>query len=258
MKIDWSKTKAAIYRAKRDMLKPIRDKDIDPIGLDELVGIEYQKSMLLENTKNFLRGKPANNALLWGSRGCGKSSLIKAVFNHLKDKGLRLIQIDKEDLINLLDIVDNIRDEKYRYIIFCDDLGFSENDVSYRSLKSVLDGSIELPPSNILIYTTSNRRHFVSESLKDNDNAIVKSGKLHYGDVVEEKLSLADRFGLWLSFYQGSQEDFLKIVDSYFEGFDIDKKILHAKAKEFSALRGGSRSGRCAKQFFNYFVNKIV
>ena len=257
MKIEWDKTKAAIYRAKKDILKPIKDENIDPVTLDMLVGIDKQKEQLLENTKNFLLDKPANNVLLWGSRGSGKSSLVKAVFNHFKDDGLRIIEIRKEDLINLLEIVDEIRDEKYKFIIFCDDLSFSEGDVSYRALKSVLDGSVEIAPKNVIIYATSNRRHLVPEYLKDNIGTEVKNGELHYSDSVEEKISLSDRFGLWISFYQGSQEDFFDIVDSYFKGYEIDKKLLHDEAKKFSASKGGNRSGRCAKQFFNYFVNKL-
>ena len=156
-----------------------------------------------------------------------------------------------------MEIVDEIRDEKYKFIIFCDDLSFSEGDVSYRALKSILDGSVEIAPKNVIIYVTSNRRHLVPEYLKDNFGTEVKNGELHYSDGVEEKISLSDRFGLWISFYQGSQEDFFDIVDSYFKGYEIDKKLLHDEAKKFSASKGGNRSGRCAKQFFNYFVNKL-
>ncbi len=253
--IDWSVYHAAVYRRKREALKPI--KDIDPIKLDQLIGIEKQKRALLSNSKNFLKGAPANNALLWGARGTGKSSLVKAVFNELRDSGLRLIEIYKEDLENLLDIVDDIRELKYKFIIFCDDIGFSSNDYSYRTLKSVLEGSVETPPNNVLIYATSNRRHIVEEHRRDNEDVFIKEGELHYGDSVEEKLSLADRFGLWLSFYQSDQDGFLRTVESYFDGYDVDKELLFAEAKRFSAQRGGNRSGRCAKQFFNYFVNKI-
>ncbi len=255
MSIEWSKTYAAVYRRKKDLLKPVRD--IDPINIEELVGIDTQKNLLMKNTRAFLEGKPANNALLWGARGSGKSSLIKAVFNYYKDSGLRLIEIDKEDLKELLDIVDGIRELDYKFIIYCDDLSFDSRDGSYRSLKSVLDGSIELPPKNVLLYATSNRRHLVSELQSDNVGSIVNQGELHYSDSAEEKISLADRFGLWLSFYQGGLDDYLKIVDSYFKGYNVDKELLHSKAKRFSAMRGGVRNGRCAKQFFNHFVDKI-
>ncbi len=253
--IAWLDTYAAVYRSKRDILKPIEE--IDTISLNELIGIEYQKLQLVENTENFILGKPANNALLWGARGTGKSSLIKAVLNNFKKQNLRIIEINKEDLSNLLDIVDGIRDLKYKFIVFCDDLEFDNNDTSYKALKTILDGSIEIAPKNILIYATSNRRHLVAEYMSENTNTLVKEGELHYGDSVEEKISLSDRFGLWLSFYQGTEEDYFNIVDNYFRNYKIDKELLHKEAKKFSALRGGSRSGRCAKQFFNYFVNKI-
>jgi len=253
--IEWLDTYAAVYRSKKDILKPIED--IDPVSLNELIGIQYQKLQLVENTKNFILGKPANNALLWGARGTGKSSLIKAVLNNFKKQDLRIIEINKEDLSNLLDIADGIRDLKYKFIVFCDDLEFDNNDTSYKALKTILDGSIELPPKNVLIYATSNRRHLVAEYMGENTNTLIKEGELHYSDSVEEKISLSDRFGLWLSFYQGTQDDYFNIVDNYFRNYQIDKELLHEEAKKFSALRGGSRSGRCAKQFFNYFVNKI-
>ncbi len=257
MKIDWSKIRAAIYRPKKDILKPIEEKNIDPISLKKLIGIDKQKELLLENTQNFLNGKPANNVLLWGARGSGKSSLVKAVFNHFKDTSLRIIEVKKEDLVNLSDIIDELREIKLNFIIFCDDLSFSEGDISYRTLKSVLDGSIEITPNNIIIYATSNRRHLMPEFLKDNYDAKVNDGELHYGDSVEEKISLSDRFGLWISFYQGNQDDFFDMVDNYFIDYAIDKNLLHLEAKKFASLKGGNRSGRCAKQFFNYFVNKI-
>jgi len=257
MKIDWDKTRATIYRAKKDVLKPIKKSNIDPITLENLIGIERQKKLLLENTNNFLESKPANNVLLWGARGTGKSSLVKAVFNHYQNTKLRLIEIAKEDLINLLDIVDDIAESKYKFIIFCDDLSFSEDDVSYRALKSVLDGSIEITPKNVIIYATSNRRHLMPEYQPDNNETIVKNGEIHYSDSVEEKISLSDRFGLWLSFYQGSQNDFFDMVDSYFKNYNVDKKLLHKEAIKFSNMKGGNRSGRCAKQFFNYFVNRL-
>lgn len=184
--IDWTKTYAAIYRAKTDNLRAVRD--IDPICLDNLVGIETQKEQIITNTKAFIKGKPCNNVLLWGSRGTGKSSLIKAVFNSFKEQGLRLIEISKEDLINLPDIIDTLRQSDFKFIIFCDDLSFEEGDNSYKGLKPVLEGSIELPPKNILVYASSNRRHLVTELKKDNEGAIVQERQLHYSDAVEEKI----------------------------------------------------------------------
>lgn len=252
--IDWGKTYAAIYRAKTDNLRAVRD--IDPISLDKLVGIGTQKEQIIANTKAFLQGLPCNNVLLWGSRGTGKSSLIKAVFNEFKTQGLRLIEFSKEDLINLPEIVDNLRQSNFKFIIFCDDLSFEEGDNSYKGLKPVLEGSIELPPKNILIYASSNRRHLVTELKKDNEGAIVEDRQLHYSDAVEEKISLSDRFGLWISFYQGSFKEYLEIVDMYFEGINVDKEELYKEAKIFATMRA-SRSGRCAKQFYNYYMQGL-
>lgn len=246
--MDWSKVRAAIYRKNIDGLKPVFD--IDYVDIDSLIGIDLQKEILLKNTQNFLKNKEANHALLWGERGCGKSSLIKAVFTKFSDLNLRIIEISKDDLSNLAIVVDSIRKEKdYKFIIFCDDLSFEDGDFSYKHLKVVLEGSIEKTPENVLLYATSNRRHFVSEFKKESEGTIILDGEIHYSDAVEEKLSLSDRFGLWISFYQGSFKDYLKIVDSYFEGKDIDREKLHFEAKKFAILRG-SRSGRTAKQFF--------
>jgi len=252
--IDWTKTYAAIYRVKTDNLRAVTD--IDPICLDNLVGIDTQKEQIITNTKAFIEGKPCNNVLLWGSRGTGKSSLIKAVFNAFKKEGLRLIEISKEDLINLPDIIDTLRQSDFKFLIFCDDLSFEEGDNSYKGLKPVLEGSIELPPKNILVYASSNRRHLVTEFKKDNEGAIVEEGQLHYSDAVEEKISLSDRFGLWISFYQGNLQDYLKIVDMYFEGINVDKEELYKEAKIFATMRA-SRSGRCAKQFYNYYMQGL-
>ena len=252
--IDWAQNHAAIYRAKSETLRAVRE--IDPISLDMLVGIEEQKRQIIENTQAFLKGLPCNNVLLWGSRGTGKSSLIKAVFNAYKQEGLRLIEFSKEDLKNLPDIVDEIRESPYKFIIFCDDLSFEEGDNSYKGLKPLLEGSIELPPKNVLVYASSNRRHLVTEFHKDNEGVRVENAQIHYSDAVEEKISLSDRFGLWISFYQGSLKEYLYIVDTYFEGVKVDKEKLHQEAKIFATLRA-SRSGRCAKQFYNYYMQVL-
>ncbi|MES9849779.1 MAG: DUF815 domain-containing protein, partial [Candidatus Thiodiazotropha sp.] len=166
MSIDWSKTAAAIWRPRRGDLRAVEH--IDQIGLDQLVGIDDQKLQLLRNTERFLSGEGANNALLWGGKGTGKSSLIKAVFNQYRGQDLRLIQVDRNDLIELPEIVDGIRGLTQRFIVFCDDLTFDIGEASYRALKSVLDGSIEAPPANVLIYATSNRRHLLPEFMSEN------------------------------------------------------------------------------------------
>ncbi|WP_370277140.1 ATP-binding protein [Pontibacterium sp.] len=249
--IDWNHTQAAVWRAKKEYLRPIRH--LDPIQLDSLLGVDRQKSSLVRNTERFIQGKPANNALLWGSRGTGKSSLIKALLNTFSHDGLRMIEIEKEDLHNLPDIVDDIRDLPQRFIIFCDDLSFEEGEYGYKALKSVLEGSLELPPENVLIYASSNRRHLVPEKMSDNEAAKVVNTEVHYGDTIEEKISLSDRFGLWLSFYPISQPEYLTIIDYYFRNWTGDTTTLHQEAIRFSQSKG-IRSGRTAKQFYNHYI----
>lgn len=249
----WKKTKAAVFRVRKAQLKAI--KELDAITLDDLIGIDDQKQKLVQNTENFLSGKFSNNVLLWGSRGMGKSSLIKALLNRYSDEGLRVIEFFKEDLHYLPEIIDDIREAPYRFIIFLDDLSFSTTDSTYIYLKSAMEGSIESAPQNVRIYATSNRRHLLPELQSDNHNVEVRDGELHYGDAVEEKISLSDRFGLWISFYQGNQDDYLKMVEHYFKDVAIDKDTLHVEAKRFSASRA-SRSGRTAKQFYLHFMQK--
>jgi len=251
--INWNKHYAAIWRQQKEILRPV--KNIDSICMEDLIDLENQKAALFENTKNFLHQHPANNALLWGAKGTGKSSLIKAIFNEFKLQGLRLIEVDKYDLVNLVEIVDEIRDLPQRFIIYCDDLSFDEQENSYKHLKSVLEGSIELPPENVLVYASSNRRHLMPEFMVDNLNTKLVDGELHYSDAVEEKTSLADRFGLWLSFYPNGWTEYFTIVDHYFGGYGGDVNTLHSAAKEFAMLRA-SKSGRTAKQFFNYYSRK--
>jgi predicted AAA+ superfamily ATPase len=248
--IDWSVSAAAIWRG--EDLRAV--KRLDPIALEELLKIDRQKEALLSNTRRFLKGEPCNHALLWGQRGCGKSSLIKAVFNELKSEGLRLIEVDRDELAKLPLIADMIESEPFRFIIFCDDLSFENDERGYKGLKRILEGSIELPPENIKIYATSNRRHLVGENLSDNNGALVAgtSGELHFADVVEEKLSLSDRFGLTLSFYGGSEEDYLAMIEARFKDYKGDREALIVEAKRFSQLRA-SRSGRAAKQFVGYY-----
>ncbi len=249
--IDWHITLAAIWRQRKEYLRPV--KDLDPIRLHSLLGIETQKRQLIENTERFLSAKPANNALLWGARGTGKSSLIKALIHEYKDRGLRMIEVDKQDLVYLPEIVDDLRDQAFRFIIYCDDLSFETGETQYKALKSVLEGSIELPPENVLLYATSNRRHLLPEYMSDNLETKLVDGELHYADAVEEKISLSDRFGLWLSFYPQQTEAYLDIVDSYFADFDGDRAALHQAALDFSRMRA-AKSGRTAKQFYNAYA----
>ncbi|WP_043317290.1 ATP-binding protein [Microbulbifer sp. HZ11] len=254
-KIDWDQQIAAIWRAQQGVLKPVRR--LDPVRLDQLLGIDEQKRQLVENTEKFLRGEPANHTLLWGARGTGKSSLIKALLNRFGSEGLRCIEINLQDLDDLPEIVDYLDSDevcKYRFILFCDDFSFEKGDERYKALKTILAGSLELPPENVLLYATSNRRHLIPESTQDNQQTKIVNGELHHGDVVEETLSLADRFGLWLSFYPADWDSYLKIVDQYFSEFDGDRDQLHTAAKQFAMLRA-SHSGRTAEQFFKSYSN---
>lgn len=252
--IDWESCLAAIWRAKKGYLKPVVE--IDTIHFEDLVGITRQKKAFMRNSERFLEGLPSNNVLLWGSRGTGKSSLIKAALNAYYQRGLRVIEIDREDLDDLIEIADMIRHQPYRFIIFCDDLSFENGEKGYRGLKRILEGSIEAAPENIKIYATSNRRHLIAESFSDNEDTGVNSqGDLHYSDTVEEKISLSDRFGLWISFYPADQEAYLEAVEHYFKDYQGDRAFLIAEALRFAQTRA-SRSGRTAKQFYNTFTQK--
>jgi len=245
--MDWSIHNASVWRPNQRALKEIRS--IDPVSLDQLVGIERQKQRLVANTERFVSGQEFNNALLWGARGTGKSSLVKAVFNQFSDRKLRIIEVYKENLSDLHDIVDLIRDQPYYFIIYCDDFAFAANDHSYSSLKSVLEGSLEAAPSNLVLYATSNRRHLIPQTMKENLDSSVVDGELHLSDAIEEKIALSDRFGLWLSFHPISQTQYLAIIDSYFSDYRGDRAELHKSALLFSRDRA-SRSGRTARQFF--------
>ncbi|MFZ2171373.1 MAG: ATP-binding protein [Methylococcaceae bacterium] len=249
--IDWNLIVAAIWRQRKEYLRPVIQ--IDSIQLDDLYGINVQKEQMIRNTERFLAGKRANNALLWGARGTGKSSLIKALLNAYKSRGLRMIEVDKQDLVYLPEIVDEIRELYHRFIIYCDDLSFEANDSQYKSLKSVLEGSIELPPENVLVYATSNRRHLLPEQMQDNLDTRLVDREVHYSDAVEEKISLSDRFGLSLAFYPQTAQTYLEIVDSYFPDMSDDREGLHKAALDFAHLRA-SKSGRTAKQFYNTFA----
>ncbi len=254
MNTDWNNTLAAVWRPRTRQLRAV--KRLDPVTLDQLLGIDRQKQQLVLNTESFLAGGAANNVLLWGSRGTGKSSLIKALLNDYGNRGLRVIEIDKNDLVDLQEIVDDIRDLSQRFIIFCDDLSFEQGESSYKHLKSVLEGSIELPPENVLVYATSNRRHLIPEQLSENAEVGIVDGEIHYGDSVEEKLSLADRFGLWLSFYPNNSRQYLDIVDSLLPLPAAERPVLHRAAEQFAMARA-SRSGRTARQFYCYWLQDL-
>jgi len=221
------------------------------MALDDLLCIDRQKAEIRRNTQQFVNGRSANNVLLWGSRGTGKSSLIKAILNEFSDHGLRLIEVEKEHLIDLPDIVEQLFERPERFVLFCDDLSFEADDASYKSLKAVLDGSIAAPPENVLIYATSNRRHLLPEYRQENLDTRVVQGEIHHGEGVEEKISLSERFGMWLSFYPYSQEAYLRITDHWLEELgapttaDLD---IRTEALQW-ALKRGSRSGRVAWQF---------
>ena len=247
--IDWKKTIAASWRSKQQKLKAVSD--VDLIAMNRLLGIDRQKKAFIKNIENFMQGMPNNHVLLWGARGTGKSSLVKAALNEYHAQGLRVIEIPKDDLCWLVDITDEIRQLDYHYIIFCDDLSFEEGETSFKELKSTLQGSIEKPPENVLVVATSNRRHLIPEQMNDNNQSRLVQGEIHHADTIEEKMSLADRFGLSLSFYPLNQNDYFSIVDMLFEDVDIDTSELHVLADRFARERG-SRSGRIAQQFYNH------
>jgi len=230
-------------------LQPVRHPH--RVELDDLLCMESQKAEISRNTRQFVAGHSANNVLLWGSRGTGKSTLIKAILNEFADQGLRLIEVEKQDLVNLPDIVEQLYDRRERFIIYSDDLSFEADDPGYKSLKAILDGSIAAPPDNVLIYATSNRRHLLPEQMKENLESRVVGGEIHHGEGVEEKISLSERFGLWLSFYPFSQDQYLQIVDHWLEklGAETTGNPAAREAALQWALKRGSRSGRVALQF---------
>ncbi|PID44013.1 MAG: ATPase [Proteobacteria bacterium] len=247
--IDWQHIPAAIWRTRSGALRPVSN--IDSIRFADLLGIDRQIAAIKKNTERFIAGRPTNNALLWGARGTGKSSIIKALLNEYRARGLRVIEVEKSDMLDLPEIVDSVRDQPFHYIIYCDDLSFDEGESTYKAMKSVMEGSIELPPDNILIYATSNRRHLLPEYMDDNDQSRVSKTEIHHGEAVEEKISLSDRFGLWLSFYPIDQPGYLDMIDALFDTVpEENREALHKEAIRFALAKGG-RSGRAARQFFN-------
>ena len=248
---DWSAAVAFRWRKRdgRGWLPAVRHPH--PIRLADLETIDDQKERVVANTRQFVAGKTANNVLLTGARGSGKSSLVKAVLNEFAGDGLRLIEVDKEDLIDLPDIVDLLDGRPERFIIFCDDLSFEAGETAYKALKSVLDGSIAAPPDNVLIYATSNRRHLMPEYFSENLETHTVNDEIRPGETTEEKVSLSDRFGLWISFYPFSQDDYLAVFQHWARELGVSAAVIAASEREALnwSLGRGSRSGRVAWQF---------
>ena len=250
---DWNASIAWRYRRRGSghaTLEPVRH--IAPMALEALREIDVQKEKIERNTRQFVEGKPANNVLLTGARGTGKSSLIRACLHAFAPQGLRLIEVDKDDLTDLPDIVDVVSGRPEKFIVFCDDLSFDEGEPGYKALKSILDGSVAAATPNVLVYATSNRRHLLPEYMKDNlSYTHTDDGEVHPGEVIEEKISLSERFGLWVSFYPFSQPEYLAIVGEWMASFGTTGTAIEAARPEALvwALERGSRSGRVAYQF---------
>lgn len=238
---------AFVWHTSPDRLEPVAH--VSRVGLSLLVGVNRSRDTLLENTRHFAAGLPANNALLWGARGMGKSSLVKAVHAQVRAEGhdLKIVELSREDLPSVQRLLSHPRAAPFRFLLFCDDLSFSHDDQHYKSLKAVLDGGIEGRPENVLFYATSNRRHLMPRDMIENE----RSTAINPGEAVEEKVSLSDRFGLWLGFHPCTQDDYLEMIRGYCaaHGVTVPGERLHAEAIEWQATRGG-RSGRVAWQFF--------
>jgi len=250
---DWSQAVAWRYRKRSSghgVLEPVRH--VGAMSLTDLKEVDGQKEKIRRNTEQFVRQLPANNVLLTGARGTGKSSLVRACLNEYAPQGLRLIEVDKSDLVDLPDIVDVVADRPERFIVFCDDLSFEDGEPGYKALKSILDGSVSAASPNVLIYATSNRRHLLPEYMKENlTYTHTPEGEVHPGEVVEEKISLSERFGLWVSFYPFSQDEYLTIVAQWLSSLGVGPADIEA-ARPLAlvwALERGSRSGRVAYQF---------
>ena len=254
---DWNAGIAFRYRKRSSghgSLEPVRN--VSLIALADLQEIDVQKDKIRRNTQHFVDGKTANNVLLTGARGTGKSSLIKACLREFASAGLRLIEVDKTDLVDLPDIVDVVSDRPEKFIVFCDDLSFEDGEPGYKALKSILDGSVAGASANVLVYATSNRRHLLPEYMKENlTYTHTDDGEVHPGEVVEEKISLSERFGLWVSFYPFTQDEYLTIVAQWLQAFGANPAdIATARAPALIwALERGSRSGRVAYQFARDF-----
>ena len=250
---DWTAAVAWRYRKRSSghgVLEPVRH--LDAMRLADLKEIDPQKDKIQRNTRQFVDGRPANNVLLTGARGTGKSSLIRACLNEYANQGLRLIEVDKADLTDLPDIVDVVSDRPEKFMVFCDDLSFDDGEPGYKALKSILDGSVSATSANVLVYATSNRRHLLPEYMKENlSYTHTEDGEVHPGEGVEEKISLSERFGLWVSFYPFTQAEYLTIVAQWLSWFGVAPAAIEAARPEALvwALERASRSGRVAYQF---------
>ena len=244
---DFDAADAFVWHTDPDRLTPVQH--VNRVALDLLIGVDRSRDTLLENTRQFARGLPANNALLWGARGMGKSSLVKAVHATVNAEGLMLkvVELQREDLPSITRLLAHLRASDHRFLLFCDDLSFSHDDQHYKSLKAVLDGGIEGRPENVLFYATSNRRHLMPRDMIENE----RGSAINPSEAVEEKVSLSDRFGLWLGFHACSQDEYLAMIRGYCNAHEveIDDATLRAEAIEWQATRG-ARSGRVAWQYF--------
>lgn len=257
---DWTAAIAWRYRKRSSghgTLEPVRH--VAAMELAQLKEIDAQKEKIERNTQQFVSGKPANNVLLTGARGTGKSSLIKACLNTYAPQGLRLIEVDKADLVDLPDIVDVVSERPEKFVIFCDDLSFEDGEPGYKALKSILDGSVAAATANVLIYATSNRRHLLPEYMSENlTYTHSEDGEVHPGEAVEEKISLSERFGMWVSFYPFSQQEYLTIVAQWLSSLGVPDTAIAAARPEALvwALERGSRSGRVAYQFARDYAGR--
>jgi predicted AAA+ superfamily ATPase len=260
--LDWNAVIAARWQreGRTGYLQPLRV-SLD-LQLSDLVGVDAQCAQLARNTRQFVSGLPANHALLWGARGTGKSSLVRALLAEHADVGLRLIEIERDHLADLPKVVEALAGESQRFVLFCDDLSFESGEGDYRVLKSVLDGSLERAPDNVLLYATSNRRHLVPEKESDNEHWQMVDGELHPNEAVEDKIALSDRFGLWISFYPFTQDHFLAVVRHWIEVLASQAGLQWQWSHELEilairwALGRGNRNGRCAYQFARSWVGQ--
>jgi hypothetical protein len=265
--IDWQVSNAAVWQRGRWQSDFVSFPETQTQVLDDLLHIDAQKESLQLNTAQFVAGLPANNALLWGARGAGKSSLIHGLLHEYSDQGLRLVELRKDELQELSEIVARLSAEPYRFIVFCDDLSFEEDDASYKILKSALEGSVFKGAANVIFYATSNRRHLLPERVSDNSKSGLVNGELHHGEAVEEKISLSDRFGLWLSFYPFPQEAYLDMVEVWVSRLVEESDPSQSSNDIFQregfrqdalrwALARGVRSGRTASHFAKHWVGQ--